>query len=327
MQSCGSGLSAGAAPLISRLPPSKKDHTLMPTSRNAILQTTSALAVALALLTARPAAAQDGTLNLSSGDIVTVSGVGTFSSQADGTNSTSVYDAGDNFEAVDAEAGSTFNLAGGTITGEAGDSAIFASAANINISSGFVSSTDSGTDGLDASSGSTVNITGGSFRATGSGGSPGAVSPFSAIPFSVTPFSVTPLFNGPPLSAIDIYAESGSAVSITGGLFSTFGAGTVGFYAINSGMIDLYGTGFTVNGSAASGPLTTGSGTLSGTLLNGDSFTNLPYTVLGGTINFTPAAVPEASTTVSFGLLLLGLGAFCVRSRLRHKKELVGGPA
>ncbi len=278
----------------------KKDHSPMDNSRQTPLLALSALVAPFVF--AHPAAAQNnGTLNVNSGDIVTVTSTGTISNRAGGTNTTSSYDAGANFEAVDAESGGVFTLAGGALTGEDGDGAIFSNAARITVSSGSVSVSGSGTNGLDAANGSTATVTGGTFTASGSGGS------------IVTPFA-TP---GPTISAVDLYAESKSTITVTGGNFIASGTGATGFDAINNGVIDLFGTGFTVNGSPATGPLTSGSGTISGTLLNGNVLTNLPYAITGGTIEFNVAAAPEPSQYAALGLGVLGLGVLALRARRR----------
>lgn len=268
-------------------------------------------AAASASLFARPVAAQ-GTLNLTSGDLVTVTAAGTISNRPGGTTTTSSYDAGSNFDAVDAEAGSVFNLAGGTVTGEDGDSAIFASGATVNISSGFVSVTGMGTDGVDALNSSTITVSGGTFTASAGNVTSGAATDAQASFPSP----------GPPVGSVDLYSAGSSTINVTGGLLSASGDGYAGLFAQSNGIINLFGTGFTVNGNPATGPITTGSGTISGTLLSGSVLTNLPYTVLGGTIQFTPApaAAPEPSGWV---VLLVGLAGMSGLIIYRRKSRVV----
>ena len=249
-------------------------------------------------------------LNLSSGDNVTVSSTGTFGVMGGKpfSNTTSSYgvSGGNN---VQTSGTAAFNLTGGSL---------FAAISNVTdieadgsgpvtISGGTVGVSHGGT-GVDANGTGLVSISGGTFS-----------SDVLSSPLSIS---------------------RGAAVQITGGAFSDSGlTPNSGVLSIASGgslyLFSQNDTPFTITGipgistfngvsynntslslaSLSSNPgMTYG---INGTLADGESF-NTKLDGLG-TINFNlpvPAAVPEASTTVSFGLLLtLGLGGVVIAAR------------
>ena len=167
---------------------------------------------------------------------------------------------------------------------------------------GFGFGSDGAGIGLFAYSG-TVNIYGGSFT--------GGNSVFAQDVFNTQYAYDNPAGNG-------LY-NFGANVNIFGGTF-TEGKNGFGDILVRDGSTTLYGS-FIVNGVANyTGPLT-GDGTITGIFQDNNTATILSYEMYGGTLNIkSPAAVPEASTTVSFGLLLaLGLGGVV----LARKKSAV----
>ena len=121
------------------------------------------------------------------------------------------------------------------------------------------------------------------------------------------------------------FVNTGGNVNIYGGTFTGGANGFSGPLGVSTeaGTTTLYGSDFFVNGVATSSGSVTGFGTITGKLQ--DNVTTSTFTFLvgsGGTLNLNsaPAAVPEASTTISFGLLIaLGLGGVM----LARKKNAV----
>ena len=151
-------------------------------------------------------------------------------------------------------------------------------------------------NGLNANNGSVINVYGGSFT----GGNDNQNSYYAHYNFGL--------------------ADFGGNVNIYGG---TFASGTNGDAALGAfgGTTTLYGSDFSVNGVAASsGPLT-GSGTITGKLADNAGMSTITYDVLfNGSLNLDAAPVPEASTTVSLGLLLaLGLGGVMAAGRRKKR--------
>lgn len=112
--------------------------------------------------------------------------------------------------------------------------------------------------------------------------------------------------------AYGVYAGGGNT-SIYGGVFGNNTDEDIFSPAVGS-VITLYGT---FNGY---GVLPEGNGYFTGTLQNDTAAQSFHY-ANQGTIILAPAAVPEASATVSFGvLLMLGAGVLAVRKRHRLPK-------
>lgn len=180
------------------------------------------------------------------------------------------------------------NVYGGTFLG--GDSG--AATGTGNLGSQFAGS------GVNANNNSIVNIYGGTFtgghgNSTGNGGT--------------TDFQN----NG------DGLIDLSGALNVYGGTFSGGTGGTSGYgIDVFVGTTTLYGTNFFVNGVAApNGPIT-GMGTITGNFLDNTGSSTLTYRVIGGTLDLNTGPVPEASTTVSLGLLLaLGVGGVAVAAR------------
>lgn len=119
----------------------------------------------------------------------------------------------------------------------------------------------------------------------------------------------------------DVEAVGGSIV-VTGGLFAQNGLANLdtGFGVANGGSITLVGSGFLLNGQAlGSSEITDVSGLLSGTLADGTSFSNIPFTrdLRGnGAIGFiTITAVPEPSA-----LSLIALAGLLTINRYQRGK-------
>ena len=153
-----------------------------------------------------------------------------------------------------------------------------------------------GGEGLRVLTGSTVNVYSGSFTG-GSGASvPGGT-------------------NGG--AGVGLLDEDG-VLNVYGGTFTGGPNGLFGFgLDAGGGTTTLYGSDFFVNGVAMSSGSVTGIGTISGIFQNNGTVSTFTYRVdSGGTLNISAPTVPEASTTVSFGLLLaLGLGGLVVAAR------------
>ena len=124
--------------------------------------------------------------------------------------------------------------------------------------------------------------------------------------FNNGPFSMV-YVRGGTIGAIQ--ATNSSTVNVTGGNIASFStAGT--------SLIDIFGTGLTETFLGAFSNYTEYG--ITGNLRSGD-VVNATYFDYGGTLEFnnaTPPVVPEASTTVSLGLLLaLGLGGLVVAAK------------
>jgi hypothetical protein len=244
-------------------------------------------------------------LELGSGDSVTVSSSGTVGviGGVPINNNISSYDAfGSGGNVVQTSGTAAFTLAGGSLFAPDSDTDIAASGSGpITISGGSIGASH-GSTGLDASGSGPIVISGGTFR-------------------------------GDTLST-SIGISSGAAVQITGGDFSS--AAPLGI--ASGGSLYLFSkndTPFTVTGIpgpsyysgmaydntslnlASLGGAPFAPFGISGTLADGEIF-NINLSGLG-TIDFNlpaPAAVPEASTTVSLGLLLmLGAGGLVLAKR------------
>jgi len=235
--------------------------------------------LALLGLAAAPAHAQ--TLSLNSGDNLTVSGAGTVGTQNGKavSNTTSSYSTSIDYGyAVETNGTAAFSLAnGGTLT-----------------TAGY-----EGRGLYDLGSGA-IAITGGTLSSTGQ-------------------------------NSKGIIDDGSSAITISGGSISA-GRGGIGLDG-QQGTINLFSFGdspFLIDGVAMNNTTLSNNlyysqnDTISGTLANGDTlnttFSNRGSLTMGATINLNigtpPAAVPEASTTVSLGLLLaLGVGGIAFAAR------------
>ena len=125
--------------------------------------------------------------------------------------------------------------------------------------------------------------------------------------FNTLPFFGVVNVRGGTIGAIQ--ATNSSTVNVTGGNIASFStAGT--------SLIDIFGTGLTETFLGAFSNYTEYG--ITGNLRSGD-VVNATYFDYGGTLEFnnaTPPVVPEASTTVSLGLLLaLGLGGLVVAAK------------
>lgn len=204
------------------------------------------------------------------------------------------------------------NVSGGTIKG--GFYGIGAGTGPVTITGGSIS----GTNGLATASGSSVTILGGTITgqsdviyASGSGS-------------NVTIAGGT-LSSSTGVVTTAVYAGSGSTVTISGGNLSggLYNAGQSGAgLEAQGGTINLFSlenTPFLINGvpmnNLTLGQYLSGTDTISGTLTDGSKLA-LTFENIGGTINLnvgSPPSIPEASTTISFGLLLaLGLGGIII---------------
>lgn len=155
-------------------------------------------------------------------------------------------------------------------------------------------SSDPAGSGVDANENSVVNIFGGTFtggnqNAAGNGGSGAGL------------------------------VDLGGILNVYGGTFKGGNGGASGHgIDVYIGTTTLYGTNFFVNGVAAPNGPVTGTGTITGTLLDNTGATTLTYQVIGGSLNLSSTPVPEASAAVSLGLLIaLGFGGFVVGARRR----------
>ncbi len=278
--------------------------------------------VILAVGGAVPAHAQ--LLTLQSGDNLTVGSTGTSGTYqgAPIRNSTNSYVGTTNYtDVVTTASNSAFTLnSGGSIANNGSYAGgITATDSLITINGGSISTTFDASD-IDATGG-TVNITGGTLTGT----------------FALYTNATTVTVSGGTLSGLDGLDETGGTANITGGTFigvpgsggsalsngggalATISGGSFdqgGFEAGTNGTIDLLGT------FSQTAPITSGTGTITGTLLDGESI-NARYGVdQGGLIEFNSAPVPEASSVVSFGLLLtLGLGGLAMSARRRKAQS------
>ena len=258
----------------------------MRSSFNRSLRRAAGLGLLSLLGAAAASSVQAQSLTLNSGDSATVSSAGT-SGILGGkpfSNSTSSYSNPFGGAAVQVNGTAAFTLAGGTIITSHGTTGLSASGTGPVIISGGTFSSDSLSAPLAISSGAVVQITGGAFSDSGptpDNGVIGLGSGGSLYLFSKndTPFTITGI---PGISTFNGVSYNNTSLSLA---------------------------------SLSSSPGTTYG--VSGTLADGESF-NTHLNGLG-TINFNlpvPAAVPEASTTVSLGLLLmLGFGGMVMARR------------
>lgn len=182
------------------------------------------------------------------------------------------------------------NVYGGTFVG--GDSG--AATGTGNFGSEYAGS------GVNANNNSVVNVFGGTFtgghgNSAGNGGTANTEN------------------NG------DGLIDLSGALNVYGGTFNGGVGGTNGYgIDVVVGTTTLHGTNFFVNGVAApDGPIT-GTGTITGDFVDNSGSSMFTYRVVGGSLNLNTAAVPEASTTVSLGLLL-ALGGIAAASRRRNQ--------
>ena len=268
--------------------------------------------VSLALIAA-PVSAQS--LTLGSGDNITVSNVGTFGT-LDGapiSNSTTEYEApgptfGNNDIAVLVGGTAAFNLTGGSLAAveEQGTALELTGSGPVTISSGGIYGGHG--VGLDAAGTGAVLVSGGTFSNVHDG--------------------------------VSLVVTKGSTVQVTGGLFQfndypgqayptvIFVAGTLNLFSFNDSPFLINGVAMN-NTSLTNIPQNESGNTISGTLANGDKL-NTFFTDYG-IINLNPgvpAAVPEASTTVSFGLLFaLGLGGACIAKKRQCAQSTLSSKA
>lgn len=214
-----------------------------------------------------------------------------------------------------------------------------------------------GGDGVDITGGSTVCVNSGTFIAgsggTGGAGAFGGAGGDGGNGITVSGSNVLTNINGGSFtggaggtgSEAAFGGEGGnggnalydgsSNIVIRGGSFTTgqggFGGvstdgpsslnGSNGYdFDLNGGILDILGN------FASTSPITSGSGTFSGTLLNNNGAGGLEnvtysYLVNSGKIEFNqPTPVPEASTTVAF-TVMFGMGLFML-ARRRRTEEL-----
>ena len=185
-------------------------------------------------------------------------------------------------------------------------------------------------DGLNVNTG-TANVYGGTFL----GGDSGTATGTGALQSQFAGSGVNSNIGG----TINIFGGSftgGNGMVIPGGSNGYAGAGLIDLSGILNvyggtftggtngdgldvyvGTTTLYGTDFFVNGVATGNGPITGSGTITGNLLDNIGSSTFTYNVIGGTLDIN-SPVPEASTTISFGLLLaLGLGGVIAARKRR----------
>ena len=289
--------------------------------------------LALLGLAATPAHAQ--TLSLNSGDNLTVSGAGTVGTLGGKavSNTTSSYSFSGGNSTVQISGTSTFTLAnGGSISGgQSGQGLNTNGSGAVSITGGSITGGQFGTtmaiqgSGPVTISGGTIQGTSGSFSNGLGNGTALAIYGSGAVTITGGTFATGGNYFG---GGTVLDAESSGPITITGGIFT---AGNSGYgLQINNSTLNLFsfgGTPFLVDGVAMNNTTLNGSqfrfgsDTISGILANGDVL-NTPFQDQFGKINLnigTPlAAVPEASTTVSLGLLLaLGVGGVLVARRKR----------
>ena len=247
---------------------------------------------------------QAQSLVLNSGDNVTISDTGTFGviGGVPISNSTSQYSAplpgpGSNHSAVLTSGTAAFNLTGGYLvsTDEQGIALNITGSGPVTISGGDVNG-GHGVGLVDTGTG-VVTISGGGFSADSRAG---------------TAFVI----------------GTGAVAEVTGGLFSAPGLDTFSSAPLNIGgslyLFSFNDAPFLINGVAMNNTSLMNlspysKNTISGTLANGDGLNTSFREFNSGTVYLNlplPAAVPEASTTVSLGLLLiLGAGGIIASRR------------
>lgn len=266
------------------------------------------LLVGLALAAA-PVSAQS--LTLGSGDTITVSSAGTVGTIG-GTpvsNSTTHYSApppgtGSSNSAVFVGGTAAFNLSGGSLASvdEQGIALNITGSGPVTVSGGAIYGGHG--VGLEAAGTGAVLISGGTFSNVHDG--------------------------------VSLVVNKGSTVQVTGGLFQfqdflpqpyptvIYVAGTLNLFSFNDSPFLINGVAMN-NTSLTNIPQNDSGNTISGTLANGDKL-NTFFTDYG-IINLNPgvpAAVPEASTTVSFGLLFaLGLGGVCIAKKRKSAQSML----
>ena len=311
-----------------------------------IMHSFSKAACGLALLTgagflAAPAAhAQNPRLTLGQSGSTTLSGTGTLTDTGTTASGTFTYfDDGTGVALANqnsyyewyAYGPSTANITGGTIT-----HVLYTyDTSTANVTGGslqFLFTNDSSTAnvsggnirGLFIDGTSTANITGGGvtqFESDGtgntnfSGGSFLEVLVRGASMATVTGGDYTSTFETAGTATANItggtfaylQTDFSSTINVRGGILTNI------LYTYDTSTLDLFGSGFTET------LLNPNQYAVTGTLQNGDPL-NTIYDDFGGTLEFNgiPAAVPEASSMVSLGLLLLlGIGGMAVSRRRR----------
>ena len=282
-------------------------------------------------LAAAPAHAQ--TLSLNSGDNLAVSGAGTVGTLGGKavSNTTSFYSFSGGSSTVQTSGTSTFTLAnGGSISsGQSGQGLYDVGSGAVSITGGSITGGQFGTAMAIQGSGP-VTISGGTIRGTSGSFSNGLGNGTGLYITGSGPVTIT----GGTFATGENYfgggtvldAKSSGPITVTGGIFT---AGHSGYgLQISNSTLNLFsfgGTPFLVDGVAMNNTTLNGSqfrfgsDTISGILANGDVL-NTRFQDQFGIINLNigtpPAAVPEASTTVSLGLLLmLGLGGIAFAAR------------
>jgi len=289
-------------------------------------------------LAAVPVHAQSLTLN--SGDSLTVSGAGTVGMQngLPVANTVSSYYGGAAGPAAATSYTSTFTLANGgslsgaeNINGPGGYGLLTGGSGAVTITGGSITGGKYG-DAIQVGGTGRVNISGGTFRGTGgdSGTFRGTGTSAALVVGGFAPVNISGgTFTADGQYGTALVTNNCGPVTITGGIFSIGGASGYGFYDYGStiNLFSLNDSAFLVDGvsmnntSLSSYLYLSGSHTISGTLANGDllntTFQDHGYINLNlGTPPALP--VPEASTTVSLGLLLmLGAGGLAVACRKR----------
>ena len=188
--------------------------------------------------------------------------------------------------------------------------------ANFTLAAGGSLSNSTSGDALATNGSGTFTVTGG----TVSSGANGIAADFNgSSQVSVTGGVFTAGSGG-----FALEAEGTSLVKIAGG---TFTAGKYGLVTYTSGIIDLFGTGFSYTVNGVTTPITSGtlptysSGTISGTLLNGQAFNNTPFynrATMQVNVGTPPAATPEPSSVAALGLGVLGLAGLALKAR-KHR--------
>jgi hypothetical protein len=245
---------------------------------------------------------QAQSLILNSGDNATVSSTGTFGKIGGTSFSNNISNYGATYGTIVQTSGTAaFTLAGGTMFAPDGDTDIAAGGSGpITISGGSIGASH-GSNGLLASGSGPIVISGGTFKgdslSTSIGISQGAAVQITGGDFtSAAPLGVA---SG---SSLYLFSKNDSPFTVTGIPGQSFSG-----MAYNNTSLDLSSLGaapFSLFG-------------ISGTLADGELF-NVSLRGLG-TLDFNmpaPAAVPEASTTISFGILLmLGVGGLVLAKR------------
>lgn len=114
-----------------------------------------------------------------------------------------------------------------------------------------------------------------------------------------------------------------ATLTVTGGLIGV-GFGGTPIVASGNGVIELVGTGFTVNGAPVPyGPLVATTGTIAGTLASGDTISDLPTATFsrdaGGQIVLVPAPPVLAIGMLARSALVI---AFALSGSIRQLREL-----